>query len=62
MPTETDIKEAREHKLWAYFETWCEEEDVDCGEFSDPDDWYLWWECFISGAIAQMKQEKGSMT
>ena len=57
MPEQTDIKEAKKHRLWGEFESWAESEDVDCGEFSQPDDWWAWWECFVSGAIAQLKRD-----
>lgn len=57
MPEQFAIAEARKHVLWEHFETWAESEDVDTSPLAISDDWWDWWECFVSGAIAQMKRQ-----
>ncbi len=54
-PGEHDIGQAKAHKGWPWFEEWCEAEGFAVDPDGHPDDWWAWWECFISGAFAQLK-------
>lgn len=56
MPSEQDIFDAHAHKLWPLFVEWTEEdEDLGIDPHQWPDDWWPWWECFVAGAIAEMR-------
>lgn len=50
-----DVEQAKSHQLWNDFVNWCEAEDGAEGSIpytGHPEDWWIWWNCFISGAIA----------
>lgn len=60
MDQEMLAKEAKAHTLFGYFEEWCNDErEGAIDPTGHPDDWLIWWDCFLSGAIAQMRKEHG---
>ena len=47
-----------DHALWDYFIDWVDEE----GEINleHKEDWFPWWQCFLTGAIAHIRKNSSS--
>ena len=50
------MSKPQDHPLWPRFWVWAVENGCDS---ESENDWGIWWECFIAGAVA-MKLEEGS--
>lgn len=42
------IQEPKQIALWEAFNTWADQNDIG----DHPDDWGIWFDCFVSGAYA----------
>lgn len=60
MDQEQKIDETKQHPLFPYFAEWCESDmEGSIDPNGHPKDWLIWWDCFLSGAIAQMHKDRG---
>lgn len=42
------------HELWPVFSEWCQDNGINLAPYNS-DSWLLYWNCFLSGAVAQVE-------